>query len=70
MDQFQMTDEQFAKTAPLLPTNTRGKERVDERWMISGIVIVLKSGRRWTDAPHDVYGPKKTLQKRFLRWAA
>ena len=25
---------------------------------------------RWTDAPRDVYGPKKTLYKRFVRWAA
>ena len=29
-----------------------------------------KSGGRWADAPRDVYGPKKTLYNRFVRWAA
>ena len=70
MDQFWLTDEQFAKIAPHLPTNTRGKPRVDDRRVISGIVHVLKSGSRWADAPREVYGPKKTLYNRFVRWAA
>ena len=68
MDQFWLTDEQFAKIAPHLPTNTRGKPRVDDRRVISGIVPVLKSGGRWVDAP-AVYGPKKTLYNRFVCWA-
>ncbi len=38
--------------------------------MIIGIVHVLKSGGRWTDAPREIYGPKKTLYNRFVRWAA
>ena len=70
MDHFWLTDEQFAKIAPHLPTDTRGKERVDDRRVISGIVHVLKSGERWGDAPREVYGPKKTLYNRFVRWAA
>jgi len=53
----------------LLPTDTRGKPRVDDRRVISGIVHVLKPGGRWVDAP-DVYGPYKTLYNRFVRWAA
>ncbi len=68
-DQFWLTDAQFSKIAPYLPTNTRGKERVDDRRVISGIVHVLKSGGRWVDAPPD-YGPKKTLYNRYGRWAA
>ena len=70
MDQFWLTDEQFAKIAPHLPHDTRGKARVDDRRVISGIVHVLKSGGRWADAPREVYGPKKTLYNRFVRWAA
>ena len=66
---FWLTEEQFAKIAPHLPTDTRGKERVDDRRVISGIVHVLKSGGRWVDAPPD-YGPRKTLYNRFVRWAA
>ena len=67
-DQFWLTEEQFAKVAPHLPTDTRGKERADDRRVISGIVHVLKSGGRWVDAPPD-YGPRKTLYNRFVRWA-
>ncbi|GAU86982.1 mobile element protein [Bosea sp. BIWAKO-01] len=37
--------------------------------MISGIVHVRKSGRRWIDAPPD-YGPRKTLCSFYVRWAA
>ena len=67
-DYFWLTDAQFARIAPHLPTDTRGKPRVDDRRVISGIVQVLKSGGRWVDAP-GVYGPRKTLYNRYVRWA-
>ena len=67
-DYFWLTAEQFALIAPHLPTDTRGKARVDDRRVISGIIHVLKSGGRWVDAP-EVYGPRKTLYNRFVRWA-
>ena len=67
-DYFWLTEQQFARVAPHLPTNTRGQPRVDDRRVISGIVHVLKSGGRWVDAP-EVYGPRKTLYNRFVRWA-
>ena len=66
---FWLTAEQFSRLEPLLPSDTRGKPRVDDRRVISGIIHVLKSGGRWVDAP-DVYGPHKTLYNRFVRWAA
>ena len=66
---FWLSDRQFARLAPHLPTDTRGVARVDDRRVISGIVHVLKSGGRWADAP-SVYGPRKTLYNRFVRWAA
>ena len=68
-DCFWLTEDQYSRLAPLLPSDTRGKPRVDDRRVISGIVHVLKSGGRWIDAP-DVYGPHKTLYNRFVRWAA
>jgi transposase len=66
---FWLTEEQFSRLQALLLTDTRGKPRVDDRRVISGIVHVLKSGGRGVDAPH-VYGPRKTLYNRFVRWAA
>jgi len=62
-DQFWLTDAQFSKIEPHLPTDTRGKARVDDRRVISGTVHVLKSGGRGADAPPE-YGPKKTLYSR------
>jgi len=32
------------------------------------IVHILKIGGRWVDAP-AVYGPRKTLNNRFVCWA-
>lgn len=62
---FWLTDQQFARLEPMLPTDTRGKPRVDDRRVISGIVHVLQSGCRWKDAP-SCYGPRKTLYNRFV----
>src|SRR5688572_19491040 len=59
-DYFWLTKAQCARLRPLLPTDTRGKPRVDDRRVISGLVHVLKSGARWIDAP-AIYGPRKTL---------
>lgn len=68
-DVFWLSESQFTRLVPHLPKDTRGKPRVDDLRVISGIVHVLKSGGRWVDAP-SVYGPRKTLYNRFVRWAA
>jgi transposase len=46
-DHFWLTDEQFAKLRPHLPTDTRGKPRVDDRRVISGIIHVIKGRVPW-----------------------
>ena len=68
-DFFWFSDDQWARIEPLLPNDTRGMPRVDDRRVLSGIVQALKSGGRWGDCPEHVYGPKKTLYNRFRRWA-
>ncbi len=68
-DFFWFSDEQWARIAPLLPVNGKGARRVDDRRVLSGIVHALQSGGRWGDCPEHVYGPKKTLYNRFVRWA-
>ena len=50
---FWLSDEQWKRIEPRLPTDVRGVERVDDRRVISGIVHVLKSGCRWCDCPAD-----------------
>jgi len=65
---FWIDAEKWNKIAPELPQDVRGKERVDDHRVISGIVHVLKSGCRWSDCPKE-YGPAKTIYNRFTRWA-
>jgi transposase len=65
---FWLSDEQWCSIQPLLPMDVRGKARVDDRRVISGIVFVIKSGCRWCDCPPE-YGPAKTIYNRFVRWA-
>src|SRR5271168_2010048 len=65
---FWLNDEQWARIDPYLPTDVRGKERVDDRRVISGILHVIKSGCRWSDCPPE-YGPPTTIYNRFVRWA-
>jgi transposase len=65
---FWLSDEQWSRIKPHLPTDVRGVERVDDRRVISGIVHVLKSGCRWCDCPPE-YGPAAAIYNRFVRWA-
>jgi transposase len=65
---FWLSDKQWLRIKPHLPTDVRGVERVDDRRVISGIIHVLKSGCRWCDCPPE-YGPPTTIYNRFVRWA-
>ena len=65
---FWLNDEQWRQIEPHLPRDVRGKDRVDDRRVISGILHVLKSGCRWCDCPPE-YGPPTTIYNRFVRWA-
>ena len=66
-DPFWLSEAQWARLEPLLPQDVRGVLRVDNRRVISGIIHVLRSGCRWSDAPPS-FGPRKTLYNRFVRW--
>ena len=65
---FWLSDEVWVRIEPHLPKDVRGKERVDDRRVISGIIHILKSGCRWCDCPPE-YGPTTTIYNRFVRWA-
>ena len=41
---FWLSDEQWQRIEPHLPTDVRGVERQDDRRIISGVIHVLKSG--------------------------
>ena len=59
---FWLSDEQWRQIEPHLPKDVRGKARVDDRRVISGIVHVIKSGCRWCDCPPE-YGPPMLVRR-------
>ena len=65
--QFWLTYEQVERLRPYFP-KPRGKQQVDDRRVLSGILFILRNGLRRQDAP-AVYGPHKTLYNRFVRWS-
>lgn len=66
---FELTDAEYARIAPLLPSMTpqRGGRWRDHRQVINGILFRVRTGVPWRDVP-ERYGPWKTLYKRFVRW--
>ena len=65
----ELTDEQFAKLAPLLPPErpTTGRPNKDHRTVVNGILWRLRTGAPWRDLP-ERYGPWQTVYSRFRRW--
>lgn len=72
-DSFWLTDEQIARLQPYFPKSP-GRERVDDRRVLSGIIFVNRNGLRWRDAPTVFIGErpetkamleKLTAQNRF-----
>lgn len=66
-DVFWLGETEMARLRPFFP-KSHGKPRVDDRRVLSGIIYVQRCGLRWKDAP-AVYGPYKTLYKRWKRWS-
>ena len=52
---------------PYFP-KSRGRTRVDDRRVLSGIIFINRDVLRWCDAPAE-YGPPKTLYNRWKRWS-
>lgn len=64
---FWLTDAQMARLRPYV-AKSRGKPRVDDRRVLSGIIFINRNGLRWGDASVE-YGPDKTLCNRWKRWS-
>jgi transposase len=66
-DQFWLTEAQVERLRPFFP-KARGRARVDDRQVLSGIIYVQRNGLMWKDAP-AIYGRPKTLYNRWKRWS-
>jgi transposase len=68
MARFDLTDQEWAVIAPLLPNKPRGVPRTDDRRVLNGIFWTLRTGSPWRDLP-ERYGPYTTVYNRYNRWA-
>lgn len=64
---YWLTETQMQRLRPNFP-KSRGRARVDDRRVLSGIIFINRNGLRWCDAPAE-YGPPKTLYNRWKRWS-
>jgi transposase len=64
---YWLTEAQMVRLRPFFP-KSRGRVRVDDRRVLSGIIFINRNGLRWCDAPPE-YGPPKTLYNRWKRWS-
>jgi transposase len=64
---FWLSEGQMERLKPYFP-KSRGKPRVDDRKVLSGIVFIQRNGLMWKHAPAE-YGPPKTLYTRWKRWS-
>lgn len=66
----ELSDEQWAKLAPLLPPEQRsgaGRPAHPNRRLLNGILWILRTGAPWRDLP-ERYGPWSSVYSRFRRW--
>ena len=64
---YWLTEAQVERLKPFFP-KSRGKPRVDDRKVLSGIIFIQRNGLMWKHAP-AAYGPPKTLYNRWKRWS-
>jgi transposase len=67
MRRHELSDEEWAVIEPLLPNNSRGIKRVDDRRVINGILRRFRTGSSKRDVP-ERYGLRTTLYNRFSPW--
>ena len=63
---FWLTEAQVARLQLFFP-RIHGRPRVDDRRVLSGMILITRNGFCWCDAPKE-HGPPKTLCNRWKRW--
>ena len=79
---WEVSDEFWAKVAPLIPQRQRdphrtyrrrpggGRKPAAARRVFAGIVYVLRTGIQWNALPKERFGSGKTVHRYFRWWAA
>jgi len=71
MPRQQLTDEEFALIAPLLPSENHdgkpGRPFLSHRVVLEGIFWIHRTGAQWRELPEE-YGNWSTVYERFRQW--
>jgi len=64
-----LTDEQWARIAPLIPGGCKGKRgpRSNNRRFMEAVFWMARSGGRWKDLP-ERFGKVSTVKQRYYDW--
>jgi transposase len=64
-----LTDEEWAQVAPVIPPAKRGgnKRTVNVREVVNGLMYILGTGCQWAGIPKDLPA-RSTLHDYFVRW--
>jgi transposase len=64
-----LTDEQWARIAPLMPGGCKGKRgpRTNNRRFMDAILWMARSGARWRDLP-ERFGDYQVVKRRYYDW--
>jgi len=70
LDRSVLSDEQWARVAPLLPgkSGDPGRSGADNRLFVEAILWVARTGSPWRDL-HEAFGHWNSVFKHFRRWA-
>jgi transposase len=63
---YWLSEDQMARLRPYFP-KSHGVPRVDDRRVLSGIILINRNELQWCDAPRE-YGPPKTLVVSRMWW--
>jgi transposase len=69
MQRHALTDAQWARLQPLLPTRPQGRKATHgDRLFVDAVIFRAKTGIQWRDLP-DRFGKWKSVYNRFRNWA-
>jgi transposase len=69
MHRHALTDEQWARLQPLLPSRAQGRKAIQgDRLFVDAVVYRAKTGIPWRDLP-ERFGSWKSNYNRFRNWA-
>lgn len=68
-DSDRLTDEQWARIAPLMPGGCKGKRgpRTNNRLFVDALLWMARSGARWRDLP-ERFGDFRVVKRRYYDW--